>query len=154
MTKGDMRMTARSALPQRYGLTLYEVLLALLIMLVSMAILGSHLTLGTRAAVTSNLRSEAALLCESKLDEVLAGVEPMQSGGGPLVSSLEGEWSWSLVVVPGQPHVDTLALELSVERAASDGFAPVAYSLRRIVRDPALYDSELASDAVSTGGTP
>ncbi len=143
-------MTTAGPPTPRRGLTLYEVMLALGIALGSMAVLSQHLAVGTRAAVTSNLRSEAARLAESKLNEVLAGVET--AAGGTLDTSVDGNWSWTLTSRTGTPHVDTIALEVVVERTEQNGGDPLRFTLRRIVRDPALFDATLASDAVVVEG--
>lgn len=131
----------------RSGLTLYEVLLALSIMLISLSVLGGHITFGTRAAITANVRTEAALLCETKMNEVVAGVEPLTSTGGPLVSAVPGEWTWSSSAEVGIPHVDTVAIEVVVERVGFRGWDNVRFSLRRIIRDPALFSD--AADAAA-----
>ena len=134
----------------RRGLTLYEVLLALAIAVSSLAVLSQHLSTGTSAAAMSNLRSEAARLAESKLNEVLSGVETTTAG--VLDSSVEGDWTWQMTSQAGLPHVDTIAIEIVVERTEENGSDPVRFTLRRIVRDPALFDATLASGAVVVEG--
>ena len=58
---------------RRSGLTLYEVVLSLVILAGSMTALAELIGTGRRAAVQSKLRTQAVLLCQSKLSEVVSG---------------------------------------------------------------------------------
>src|SRR5512134_2043342 len=61
----------------RRGLTLIEVLLSLGLFLGAVTVLSQLWWNGVRASVQSQLRTQAILRCESKMNEVVAGAEPL-----------------------------------------------------------------------------
>ena len=122
----------------RSGLTLYEVILSLAILLPSLVVLGQMISQGTRAAVQSRLQTQAVLRCETVLSEVLAGIWPMQPAEGVAFEDAAPGWTWNLLVTAG-PHPDLLALQVTVEHADTLGTVNASYSLTRLVRDPQLY---------------
>src|SRR5690606_14968447 len=61
----------------RDGLTLFEVMLALVILLGSLAVLTQHMRVGAQAGVQGQLNTQAAMLAETKMAEVLGGAEPL-----------------------------------------------------------------------------
>ena len=123
---------------RRTGLTLLEVVLALSIFLASLAALGQLISTGSRAAIESRLLTQAVLHCETKLAEILAGVEPMQSvSDAPLGDETPG-WYWSLQVADG-PHYDILDLEVLVSHVGPQNAVDATFSIRRFIRDPQLY---------------
>jgi len=140
---GTERSRRRSS---RSGITLYEVVLALLILLISLAALGHLISTGSRAAANTQLMSQASLLSESKLSEVIAGVEPMQPVSGASLSEAGEDWVWSLQVSPG-PHPDLLELEVTVSHIGQDGRTDISSSLRRYVRDPQVFLDAAAFEA-------
>ena len=165
------------SLPVRHGLTMYEVVLSLAILLGSMAALGQLIATGSRAATQSRLRTQAMLLCQTKMAEVIAGNVLLQSvNDDVLESSAAGDWVWSLqvaggttqgggldslasaaVVSPNQtavvPHADLIRLDVSVSRITPDKTVVVTESLTRFIRNPQLYvaaaerAAELAAEA-------
>ena len=64
---------------QRAGISLFEVLLALVIFMGSYAALSALSSSGMNAAVQGRLQTQAIIRCESKLAEVVSAVEPMDS---------------------------------------------------------------------------
>ncbi len=139
----------RSTGCRRKGITLYEVVLALGIFAAAMVALGQSVSTGSRAAIESRLQTQAIMRCQSKLAELISGMEPMQAVSE--ASFVEGgkEWSWSLDVTDG-PHPDLVLLEVTVHYHAG---ADVDYSIRRIVRDPELLldsGTDSASDDQSS----
>ena len=93
---------------------------------------------GSRAAVQSQLRTKAILRCESKLAEILAGAETMQTAQDMPFGDQAPGWAWS-VQVTGGPHVDLLELEVTVTHTGQNRLGDVSYSLKRYVRDPQLF---------------
>ncbi len=127
----------------RPGLTLFEVVLALAILLVALTALSQLVSTGRRAAIQSRLQTEATLLCESKLAAVLANAEPWQPVND-MPFELDPNWNWSLQVQPG-PDPDLLQLEVTVTSAATETGDSAACTLRRLVRDPQLRDTLISS---------
>lgn len=137
------------AFARRNGLTLYEVLLALTLLLGAMAVLSQHIAVGTRAGIRGRLQSQAALHCETKLAEVLAGVEPMSAVSEMEIENAGAGWSWSLEIAPG-PSPDLLNLAVSVAHVNSQGDGDASFTLRRLTRDPQVFLDAAAAAAAST----
>ena len=128
----------------RDGLTLLEVFLALVLLAGSLAVLGQHISLGVRSAETARLRTEGEALATAKLNEVLAGVEPLDTVADAAIPGGDGLWSWSLDVAAG-PADGLLDVRVSVAHAGLRGAPDEAFALRQFVRDPAvLLDAEAA----------
>jgi general secretion pathway protein I len=136
------------SLSSRTGLTLYEVVLSLTLFLGAMLAISQIISTGSRAAVQSRLQTQAILRCESKLSEILAGVEPMESVSNTQFEEETAKWVWSLEIGPG-PHEALLDLTVSVSHISQDGNPDSTYSLRRFVRDPQLFvdAAEAAAEA-------
>jgi type II secretion system protein I len=129
------------------GLTLLEVVLALGIFVGSLAAIGQLFTTGMQAAVKSRLQTSAIFRCESKMAEVVSGVELMQSTGETPFEDDEN-WLWSLSVETGA-QADLLHLTVLVTHAGSSDLASTEFELVRYVRDPQLFldaSLELAGD--------
>ena len=130
----------------RRGFTLYEVVLALAILLGSMAVLSNLIATGSRAANGTLRRTEAVLLCRSKLSEVVSGIEPMISTDHAPFDSTTPDWVWSLSVLPG-PVEDLIELQVTVKHIGADDGATV--SLRRYVPDPQMFEEAAAAEATT-----
>ena len=79
----------------RKGLSLLEVILSIAIIGISLVAIGQLINLGYRSARQSQLRSEANILVDSKMAEVVSGVLPLESTSG---SAIEGfpDWVYSV----------------------------------------------------------
>lgn len=140
---------------RRAGITLYEVVLSLAIFAGALAALGPLATTGSRAAVRTKLETQAVLRCESKLAEVLAGIEPLQSVSGGGFEDQAPGWSWDLAVNSG-PRQDLLIVEVAAIHTNANGTQDATHRLVRLVRDPdALADlqSQLEQQTGSQSGT-
>jgi hypothetical protein len=92
------------------------------------------------------LRTQAQLLCESKLSEIGAGVEPLRTVSGEQLKGLPG-WFYSVEFSPVE-KLGLVAVKVTVwhspEQSAVGGASPVSsetssqakFSLVRWVRDP------------------
>lgn len=130
----------------RPGLTLFELLLALAIFLGSVAALAHLINAGSRAAVEGRLQTRAILRCESKLAEILAGVEPMKSARNVPFKD-DRNWKWNLDVDEG-PVSGLLELKLTVSHTGKSSSASTSYSVQRLVRHPAWFRQRAAETAV------
>lgn len=136
----------------RAGLTLLEVVLALAIFVGSMAALGQLINTGVQSAVRARLETQAILRCESKLAEVIAGVEALESTD-ELPFEDNPAWTWSMEVVDG-PHADLLMMYVTVNYAGGSSLANVSYSLERYVRNPQIFiDAQEAEAAAAAEET-
>ena len=123
--------------PSRRGITLFEVMIALAIFLGSLAAIGQIVDVGSVAASRGRLHSEAVLRCETKLAEVIAGIEPMTAVSGQMFED-DPEWSWTLTIADG-PYSDLLELTVDVIHQRSNGTSNAEFSLTRLIRDPQLF---------------
>ena len=92
------RRTAKRGIMQR-GITLYEVVIALAIFSGAIVALFEALSTATRAALQARMQSQAVLLAESKMAEVVGGaMQPTSTGDVSFEESgLEG-WTYSVNV--------------------------------------------------------
>lgn len=127
-------MTGTSA---RRGLTLLEIVLSLVIFGGSMVALSQLASSGSRAAVQGRLKTQATIRCEAKLNEVLAGIEPMQSTSGVAFPD-NSSWTWSMVVTPSS-HPELVQLDVSVSHQGRSRLANVNVTLRRWAREQVLF---------------
>ena len=128
---------------RRNGLSLLEVLFALAILVASLSVLTKLVELGRRASEFAQLHTRAVLLAESKMGELVAGIEPIGStGGGTFLE--DPAWQWQLTVTDGP--VDGLKW-VSVTVAPSptgelaDNREPVEFTLSRWLMDPDYFES-------------
>lgn len=125
--------------PERRGLSLLEVVLAIAILGIAMVAIVELLNIGYRAAISSRLRTEAALLCDSKMAEVAAGVLPVQ--GMSLTTLPENPtWNYSIDVQPSS-QLGLLTVTVTV-RQATNTAVPVSMSVVRLMPDPDFDPSE------------
>jgi prepilin-type N-terminal cleavage/methylation domain-containing protein len=81
--------------PARTGMTLLEVLLALAILLFSIATISQLFNNASDQAVDIQMKSRATRLAQSKLAEFTAGVVSLSTGGSGDFSPQEPDFSWS-----------------------------------------------------------
>jgi type II secretion system protein I len=115
---------------QRKGFTLLEVLLSAAILAASLAALGQLISNGTAAGIRSQRQTEAALRCQSKLDEMLAGVEALRTVPETPFAD-DSRWLWNAEV---QATSESLRrVTVSVRNADSTS---VDFTLTRLLRVP------------------
>lgn len=135
---------------RRGGLTLFEIVLSLAILLMALAALGQLYSTGARAAIESRLQTQAVVRCEAVLNEVIAGVHAMQTTATQPFED-DPNWTWSLDVAAG-PHVDLLELQVIVTHSGQGPQTNLTYALNRYIRDPQLYvDAALAAEEAESG---
>jgi len=130
------RRTYRPIQPNRRGLTLFEVLLALVIFVGAFTAIGQLLSNGVRGALQSRLKLQAAQLCQAKMGEVVCGAQELKAAQA--VFPDDPNWSWSVVVGPA-PVPGLVLVQVTVERVSKNQQAGVKFGLTRYVRDPQLY---------------
>ncbi len=119
---------------RRAGTTLLEALLSVLILGLALAAIGQMVSRGVQASVRCELESEAALRCQTKLDEVLSGAEPLRDVHKVSFKD-DAQWQWGLTLQPGT-NPDLVAVTVTVDRVSPGPSAAVAasYSLTRSLR--------------------
>lgn len=108
--------------------------MAIAIMGVAMGIIGNMVSLGSRAAKNTKWRSEAQILCDSKMAEVAAGVLPLESVTASPIEE-NPDWIYSIDVA-NSDLTGLLLVTVSVEPSPSlqANFEP--FILMRMVSDP------------------
>ncbi len=138
-----------SPLHPRFGMTLLEVVIALALFLAAMSAIAEILRMGSDSSVKAQLQAEAALLGESKLNEVVAGIVPLT----PVQSQAFADspkWTWTLSVEDDT----TLSLKhvlLTVQHLNSAGKPDHEVQFARWMRDPIVFQqSGSSSSALDT----
>jgi len=129
------------------GYTLLEVILALAILTGALAVLGELVRNGTRNAQVARDLSLAAVICESKLGEIAAGLLPTQGvKQAPIaeypgwVLSVENDTSASPGAAPstsGANQAGLLKLRVTVEQSADAQRRPERFTVTQWLLDPA-----------------
>lgn len=138
------RVTGRRQ--RRRGLTLWEVMLALAILGGSIAVIGQLVRLGVRSAGEARDLAQAQLLCEAKLAELSAGMEPLQ-GISAAPFPYELDWLYSVEVLPVD-QAGLLAVRVTVEKLVENQAWPLSFSLQRWIIDPSLEFQQAEMEAV------
>jgi len=124
-------------------------MLALAIFLGAFAAIGQVIDLGRQASVEGQLENEAVLRAQTKLAEVIAGIEPMSAMQQQAFED-DPNWTWGLTMGDA-PHVDVLGLTITVEHTRPNGTVDAAFVLTRFVRDPQLFIDAAANASLSGG---
>lgn len=118
----------------RSGFSLLEVLLATGILVGCLVVLSELANIGRIHASVAQDGAVAARICQTKLNEILAGVAPVASVHEEPVEDTPGWWYSVEVESPRQPGV--VALRVTVGMDENSSGRPVEFSLVRWVRDP------------------
>lgn len=137
------------------GFSLLEVILSLAILAGAVAVLGELVRLGGRHAQVARDWTQAQLLCESKLSELAASIQPLEACGS---TSCENDQTflYSINVEP-LDDLQVVAVTVTVTQDPSQTSRPVEFSLVRWLVDreaQAEQDDANASttDSTTTGG--
>ena len=134
---------------KRRGLSLLEVTLALAILGASIAVIVEMVGMGTRSALEARDLTTAQLYAESKMAEISAQIEPMQSVSLTPLDE-EQEWVYSVEAVPAETQglqIVTVTVQKNVETTSR---APLSYTLTRWILDP---DNLPATETTTSGTT-
>jgi type II secretion system protein I len=141
----------RAGAQGRRGLTLLEVLCAVSIFLVALVAVTQLLNWGGDRALESNFRTQATLRCESKLAEVMAGIQTLSSTGWTPFSD-NPDWSWRLDCQQGD-IANLWNVQVWVQKKRPDG-SMLELCLNQMVLAPAQRGSTQVDAATTASGTP
>lgn len=122
----------RTSSARRAGITLLEVVISLAIFLFSFVAIAELLSLASNRAIEAQYRQQAIFLCQSKLAEFAAGVQPMESQSDvPFDEDADWHWSadcsadvanglWSVKVTVSRPEGSGKGVEVTVTRMLLD----------------------------------
>jgi general secretion pathway protein I len=140
----------------RRAFTLLEVILALAIFAGALAVLGELLRLGMQNARTARLTARAQLLCESKLNEIAAGITSPQSVDATPCDTVfdpnEPAWLYSIDVQP-LDEAGMITVRVLVKQDMPPERHPVEVSLVRWMADPNSQTTTTQSSDTSGSGT-
>ncbi|MCS7237651.1 MAG: prepilin-type N-terminal cleavage/methylation domain-containing protein [Thermoguttaceae bacterium] len=142
----------------RGAFSLLEVILALAILGGALAVLGEVARMAMRNAARTRDLAQAQLLCEAKLAEILAGVEPPEPiTGAPMETGQVPDWLYSIDVAALDVE-GLIEVRVTVEQDLPPEKRPVRYTLVRWMVDPLsvtevdlVAEAEAASEQASTG---
>ncbi len=136
---------------RRPGLSLMEVLVALSIFLLSFAVLSQLITHSSERAYEVEMRTRAAQLCQSKMNEVTSGIVPLSSVGDTPFDE-DGDWQWSLDAEQSNDVSGLWTLTVKVSRTNAEG--PQANTeLWGMLLDPTQRGSALDTVTVTSSTT-
>lgn len=128
----------------RDGFSLLEVLMATSILLGSVIVLNQLAGIGRKNALAAQDLSTAQMLCESRLNEILAGTTAVEEVEEEPLSNAPG-WVFSLSLEPvdranGSDEPKLLGLHLSVSRAELERQNASRFTLVRWIADSRAED--------------
>jgi type II secretory pathway pseudopilin PulG len=120
-------------------MSLLEVVLAVAILGICIAIIGEAIRIGTRQAEESREMTTAQLLCESKLEELACGASPLES---VTATAFELNPEWTYTIEPGSVDAQNLVqVRVTVQQAESNRLLPLSFSLTRWMLDPTVANA-------------
>lgn len=146
---GLARVPAPRRRPARRGLSLLEVLVAVVIFLLAFVAIGELISQSARRAAQVSQREQAALLCETKLAEIVAGAIPLGSQEGVPFEE-DPTWLWSLQCEQSGQVTGLWNVQVRVSRTDPDG-TQVSCVLNQMVLDPSLRGN--TADTTTVAGT-
>jgi general secretion pathway protein I len=123
------------------GLTLYEVVIAMAIFAGAITALSQALSTATRAALQARLQSQAVLLCQTKMAEVVGGAIPSSASGESSFNEqgLDG-WTYSINVTAAA-HTGINQVEVTVQCRQAEQAVDASFTMTRLVRDQQAFVS-------------
>ena len=122
---------------RRSGLTLIEVLLALAILLLSLAAIGQLVDVGGDRGVEAQFHVRGTRLAQAKLAECEAGVIDVTGGGSGSFDD-EPNWTWT---VDSAPETATNLYRVTVTVSRDYRGRPFQITLAQLMYDPAMTGS-------------
>jgi type II secretory pathway pseudopilin PulG len=118
--------------------TLVEVLLALAILLLSLAAIGQLVDMGSDRGVEARFHVRGTRLAQAKLAECEAGVVDVKAGGKGTFDPDDDAWSW---VVDSQPDTATNLYRVNVTVSRDNRGKKFEITLSQMVYDPSMMGS-------------
>jgi prepilin-type N-terminal cleavage/methylation domain-containing protein len=121
----------KSKIQNRPAFTLLEVILSLVVLGAALAMLGEVMQLANRNAADARAETQAQLLAESLLDQIMAGaIKASDASRQPLEVDDGTPWVYSVAI--GTSELEGITpVEIRVEQDLEPQFNPVKYRLLR-----------------------
>ena len=138
---------------RRSAFTLFEVIIALAILVGAMAVIGELVRGGLISARRARDLSRATLMAEAKVAQLVAGIQaPDPVTGMAVEDDYSGQWIYSIEVsTTSSPEL--LALRVTVQRKLPAERNPVSCSLVRWITLPTATSSTSSSTTSSTSAS-
>jgi hypothetical protein len=126
-------------------MSLLEVLTALAIFMLSVVVISQMVTTSSRMAVESRRLTQAALLCESKIGELVSGLLPLESSPPQPIPEADANWTYEVVCEPQEwttVPIDNESIpglqiaHVTVAWQTPQGTDRLEYTLSRVILDP------------------
>ena len=129
-------------------------MLAIAILGGSLAVLGEMIRIGGQNALAARDLTTAQLICESKMNEIVAGALPLQDAANQAVENFGQPDSWTYSVQLQQIDQEGLIGLLVTVQKSDNPVRPTTYTLVRWMIDPeAEANAEAAGEDASTSTT-
>jgi hypothetical protein len=143
---------------RRRGFSLLEVLLATGILIGSSIVLMELATIGMRHAASARDLSQAQLICQTKLNEIVAGITPAETVR-PMPHEDDPRWTYWVTVQPTE-RPGLALLEVGVAQELIPNKQTNRFVLMRWIRDPKALEedaspgtpAQIGSGVVAQGG--
>ncbi len=150
----------RKPTAQRRGLSLIEVLLALVILVTSLAAIGQLVGIGTERATDARANTRGVRLAQAKMAEAEVGLVPVGTDASGAFEGEDGGWNYSVSWEDaGVPNLYTAIVQVSTTIQGRT----IQVELRQMILDPAVVGSasqaerppppDTTTDPNMTGGT-
>lgn len=158
LLKSNIRSGRRFFRPLRSALSLLEVVLALAILGISTAMLAQAIQIASTSGLYARQYTQAQLVAESKMSEVIAGLVPIGSASTwtPVMMPFS-DTTWNFMVVQNIAEMQgMMSIQVIVTNDPMGATTqPVTYSLTRWIIDPNLgLDVPPEETTEATGATP
>ena len=132
------------------GLSLLEVILAVAILGGCLAVTGEMVRMGVRHAEEARELTRAQLLCESKIEEIAAGVTPAESVA---TVPFETDPDWTYTVDVSSLDQQLTQVRVTVQAVESNRLQPIVFSLSRWILNPASASGDTSTPSTTGGQT-
>lgn len=137
---------------RREGFSLMEVILSIAILASATVLLGELTRFGMRNARIARDLTQAQLLCESKLNELVSGLSPAENVSGASFDTTydpDQEWLYSIETSEIDANTGLATVTVTVNQNLQASQRPVQFALTRWMMPPASTAAESEESSTS-----
>jgi type II secretion system protein I len=136
---------------RRAGFTLLEIVLALAILAGALAALGEVMRLAGQNAELVEGETQAQVLAESVMAELLSGARPLSQVNGEVFNmATDPRWEYWITLEPTERN-ELLLVRVAVSQQLPPEMEPARYELIRWMLDPETLPSDSQDSSASSG---